>query len=148
MVPVFTDLKRHDMGDVLNNETLEEEMVPTDQWLTRKLWGFANEPPYLHHGRATLISEAILAHGGEAQASRDAFAALSPDDQAAVVEFLKTLQIMPESGGSETRSAGLATFGSATIIAAIVGILVGVLVTIPLIHLMGFRRGTKSSHPH
>ena len=78
MVPVFTDLKRHDMGDVLNNETLEEEMVPTDQWLTRKLWGFANEPPYLHHGRATLISEAILAHGGEAQASRDAFAVPAP----------------------------------------------------------------------
>ena len=29
MVPVFTDLKRHDMGDALNNEALEEEGVPT-----------------------------------------------------------------------------------------------------------------------
>ena len=28
MVPVFTDLKRHDMGDILNNETLEEEKSP------------------------------------------------------------------------------------------------------------------------
>ena len=74
--------------------------MPTDEWLTRKLWGFASEPPFLHHGRATLISEAILAHGGEAQEARDAFAALSQDDQAAVVEFLKTLQILPEGADS------------------------------------------------
>ena len=40
--------------------------MPTGEWLTRKLWGFASEPPFLHHGRATLMSEAILAHGGEA----------------------------------------------------------------------------------
>ena len=130
MVPVFTDLKRHDMGDILNNETLEEEMVPTDQWLTRKLWGFANEPPYLHHGRATLISEAILAHGGEAQPSRDAYAALPPEDQAAVVEFLKTFQITPESGGDSAQSFGFAGFGSATVWAGIGGVLVGVLVTL------------------
>ena len=101
MIPVFTDFKRHKMGEILNNETLEEEGVPTDEWLTRKLWGFASEPPFLHHGRATLISEAILAHGGEAQESRDAFAALPPDDRDALVEFLKTLRIpedAPEVG--------------------------------------------------
>lgn len=96
LVPAFTDLKRHDMGDMLNNEPLEQEGIPTEHWITRKLWGFANEPPFLHHGRATLISEAIMAHGGEAQDARDAFAALSDDDQAAVVEFLKTLQSLPE----------------------------------------------------
>ncbi len=96
LVPAFTDLKRHEMGDELNNELLKHEGVPTDQWLTRKLWGFANEPPFLHHGRATLISEAIMAHGGEAQKARDSFAALNSDDQAAIVEFLKTLQSLPE----------------------------------------------------
>jgi hypothetical protein len=104
-VPVFTDLKRHDMGSVLNNETLEQNHVPTEDWLTRKLWGFASEPSYLHHGRATLISEAILAHGGEAQGSRDAFAALSAADQAAVVEFLKCLQVIPEGADPTTFSA-------------------------------------------
>lgn len=142
MVPVFTDLKRHSMGDILNNETREEEMVPTDQWLTRKLWGFSNEPPYLHHGRATLVSEAILAHGGEAQDSRDAFAALTHDDQAAVVEFLKTLQVIPESVESETRSTGLAAFGSVAVWAAIIGVIVGVLATSLLTYLLGFRRKT------
>lgn len=101
MIPVFTDFKRHKMGEILNNETLEEEGVPTDEWLTRKLWGFASEPPFLHHGRATLISEAILAHGGEAQSSRDAFAALPQGDEDALIEFLKTLRIpenAPEPG--------------------------------------------------
>ena len=98
IVPAFTDLKRHDMGDTLNNEPLEQGGVPTEQWLTRKLWGFANEPPFLHHGRATLISEAIMAHGGEAQGARDAFDALPGNDQAAVIEFLKTLRSLPEEG--------------------------------------------------
>ena len=97
MIPVFTDFKRHKMGDALNNETLEEEGVPTDEWLTRKLWGFASEPPFLHHGRATLISEAILAHGGEAQSSRDAFSALPREDRDALIEFLKTLRIPEEA---------------------------------------------------
>ena len=144
MVPVFTDLKRHSMGDILNNETLQEEMVPTDQWLTRKLWGFSNEPPYLHHGRATLISEAILAHGGEAQASRDAFAVLPPDDQDAVVEFLKTLRIMPESGGGETQSTGLPGLGADTIWAIAAGIVVGAAVTILVVYFSGYRRRPNS----
>ncbi|MEQ8768628.1 MAG: di-heme oxidoredictase family protein [Planctomycetota bacterium] len=96
LVPAFTDLKRHDMGEALDTEKKIQAGIPTNQWLTRKLWGFANEPPFLHHGRATLISEAILLHGGESQASRDAFANLPPADQAAIIEFLKTLQVLPE----------------------------------------------------
>ena len=103
MVPVFTDLKRHNMGDRLDNETLEEESVPTDEWLTRKLWGFASEPPFLHHGRATLVSEAVLAHGGDAQPSRDAFAGLPDNDRAAVIEFLKTLQIPDDSADASSK---------------------------------------------
>ena len=96
MVPAFTDLKRHKMGDALNNEQIVQDGVPTDEWLTRKLWGMSSEPPFLHHGRATLISEAILAHGGEAEESRKVFAVLPPEDQDAIVEFLKSLQVLPE----------------------------------------------------
>ena len=136
MVPVFTDLKRHDMGDVLDNETLVISGVPTDMWLTRKLWSVASEPPFLHHGRATLMSEAILAHGGEGQAARDAFAELLTDDQAAVVEFLKTLQVLPEGstdlvvtegeagGGGDRTIWILAGVGAAEVVAVVV--LVGV----------------------
>ena len=97
LIPVFTDLKRHKMGSDLNNEVLEQDDVPTDVWLTRKLWGFASEPPFLHHGRATLISEAIEAHGGESQYTRDAFTNLSETDRNSLIEFLKTLQIESSS---------------------------------------------------
>ena len=96
LVPAFTDLKRHRMGEALNNETIVQAGVPTDQWLTRKLWGLASDPPFLHHGRATLISEAIAMHGGEAEEARDNFQGLSPEDQKALIESLKTLQVLPE----------------------------------------------------
>jgi hypothetical protein len=106
MVPAFTYLKRHDMGELLDNETVVQEGIPPEQWMTRKLWNFASEPPYLHHGRATLISEAILAHGVEAQTARDAFSTLPKADQDAVVEFLKTLQVLPENSTALTVTAG------------------------------------------
>ena len=141
MVPVFTDLKRHKMGDVLNNEALEEEGVPTDEWLTRKLWGFASEPPFLHHGRATLMSEAILAHGGEAQASRDSFAGLATEEQAAVIEFLKTLQLPPEDAGS-----GGGTVTPAVVWAALGGGVAGVVVALGGVWVVrsASRRGVRS----
>jgi len=99
-VKAFTDLKRHDMGPTLNNETLVQAGVPTEQFITRKLWGMSNEPPFMHHGRALTIDEAIRMHGGEGQVARDAYVRLVADDQADVVEFLKTLQILPEDAVS------------------------------------------------
>jgi cytochrome c peroxidase len=63
------------------------------KFLTRKLWGAANEPPYFHHGQFTTLREAILAHAGEALASRQAFEALNKYEQGAVIEFLKTLRV-------------------------------------------------------
>ena len=46
---------------------------------------------YLHDGRATSLDEAVLLHGGEAQAARDGFVALSSTERDAVVAFLKSL---------------------------------------------------------
>ncbi|MBL9077918.1 MAG: hypothetical protein JNL08_10470 [Planctomycetes bacterium] len=102
VVRAYTDFRRHDMGPALANETLVQGGVPTSWFLTRKLWGAANEPPYLHHGRASTLGEAILLHGGEAQAARDAFAAGSAAEQAAVIEFLQTLQVLPADAGATT----------------------------------------------
>ncbi len=96
IVRAFTDLKRHKMGPLCNNEKLVQGGVPTDQFITKKLWGFYSEPPFMHNGRATTITEAILMHGDEAQAARDAFAALAKGDRDQVVEFLKSLQVLPE----------------------------------------------------
>ena len=100
-VPAFTDLKRHDMGAELDNETLVQGGVPTSQFITKKLWGFASEPPFMHHGRALTIHDAIVMHGGEALAAKTAYEALSGRDQKCVVDFLKTLQVMPENGPLE-----------------------------------------------
>jgi hypothetical protein len=41
------------------------------------------------------MREAILAHAGEAAASAEGFRALSTAEQDAVVEFLKTPQVLP-----------------------------------------------------
>ncbi len=54
----------------------------------------ANEPPFFHHGKFVTLREAVLAHAGEAQASTDAFNALTAFEQSSVIEFLKTLQVL------------------------------------------------------
>tara|TARA_A100001037_G_scaffold215564_1_gene193508 strand:- start:4829 stop:6295 length:1467 start_codon:yes stop_codon:yes gene_type:complete len=97
LIPLFSDLKRHAMGGNLNNEKVKQlssrGKIDTDQWMTKKLWGFASEPPFLHHGRATLISEAILMHGGDSEESRVRYQQLSAYDKASIVEYLNTFQI-------------------------------------------------------
>jgi CxxC motif-containing protein (DUF1111 family) len=105
-VPAYTDLKLHDITsgpDDPNAEALDMNQpvgspgffAGNRQFITRKLWGVANEPPYFHHGQFTTLREAILAHAGEALASRQSFTALSTDEQNALIEFLKTLQVLP-----------------------------------------------------
>jgi Di-haem oxidoreductase, putative peroxidase len=105
-VPAYTDLKLHDITAGPN----DPNRVPIDlnaaigspaffagnsRWLTKKLWGVANEPPYFHHGKFTTMREAIVAHAGEAQAQADNFRALTPATQDALIEFLKSLQVLP-----------------------------------------------------
>ncbi|MEN3339486.1 MAG: hypothetical protein V7647_3162 [Acidobacteriota bacterium] len=69
--------------------------APNERFITRTLWGTANEPPFFHHSLFTTLRQAILAHAGEALASRQAFQTLLPYEQDALVEFLKTLQVLP-----------------------------------------------------
>ena len=60
---------------------------------TARLWGIADSAPYLHDGRAATLTEAILAHGGEAQIDSDNFAALSNRKQRQLLAFLRTLKV-------------------------------------------------------
>ena len=46
---------------------------------------------FLHDGRARNLEEAILWHGGEAQAARDGFAALSQSEREALLAFVASL---------------------------------------------------------
>lgn len=106
----YTDLKRHNLCDSPDhpdpirffcNEQLaqgrpdQDDKPGEEYFLTRKLWDVGSSAPYGHRGDLTTITEAILAHGGEARGQRDAFVALSQIEQKAIVEFLKTLQILP-----------------------------------------------------
>ena len=105
-VPAFTDLKLHDMcngPDDPNREPLDMQQAVGSpaffagncRFLTKKLWGAANEPPFFHHGKFTTMREAIMNHGGEGQAVTDAYGALPTAEQDAIIEFLKTLQVLP-----------------------------------------------------
>ncbi len=97
IVRLFGDLKRHDMGDRLA-ENIDETGVGASVWITKELWGLATTAPYLHDGRATTITEAILEHGGEAGASRNAFVHLTTADQQDMITFLNSLMLfkLPE----------------------------------------------------
>jgi hypothetical protein len=97
-VTLFSDLRRHDMGDALAEPLALRGLRPA-QFLTRPLWGLAETAPYLHDGRAATIPAAIEAHGGEAQANADAFAALSESERADLLVFLLSLSRAPKIRG-------------------------------------------------
>jgi hypothetical protein len=86
-VDLLGDLKRHDMGPGLA-EPIDEVGTGASTFLTENLWGVGSTPPYLHDGRATTLTEAVLEHGGEAQASRDAFVAMSEAEQTDLLAYL------------------------------------------------------------
>ncbi len=94
LVPVFSDFKRHAMGEGLAARHVDAG-VPHDVWLTRRLWGVAQTRPYLHDGSAVTFDEAIARHGGEAQEARDAFLARPAAHRASLRVFLLSLRRAP-----------------------------------------------------
>ena len=105
-VEAYTDFKLHDITDAA--DPAAQEAVDVNQpigsaaflagnrrFLTRRLWGVASQPAHFHHGLFTTLRESILAHAGEALAERTAFQRLAATDQDTVVEFLKSLQLLP-----------------------------------------------------
>lgn len=90
VVSLYGDLKRHYMGPGLA-EGIDEAGTGAATWLTENLWGVGSTAPYLHDGRATTLAEAILEHGGEAAASRNAFASMSTANQSDLIAFLENL---------------------------------------------------------
>ena len=107
MVPAYTDLKLHTMADGPTDPNAEplDQNQPTGsaaffagnmKFITRKLWGLYNSGPFGHSGKFTTMREAItLGHNGEAKNSRQAFEALAPFERDELIEFLKSLQILP-----------------------------------------------------
>jgi CxxC motif-containing protein (DUF1111 family) len=92
----YTDLLLHDMGEDLADHRPDHEASGTE-WRTPPLWGIGllqtvNRHQFLlHDGRARGFAEAILWHGGEGEAAREAFRAMSGADRDALLAFLGSL---------------------------------------------------------
>ncbi len=92
----YTDMLLHDMGDGLADGR-PDFAASGREWRTPPLWGIGLvqrvnlHRQFLHDGRARGLMEAILWHGGEAEASRDAVVAMAKDDRDALLAFLRSL---------------------------------------------------------
>ncbi|WP_107852679.1 di-heme oxidoreductase family protein [Oceanimonas marisflavi] len=93
----YTDLLLHDMGDDLADNRPEFE-AGGREWRTPPLWGLgyagevAGQPArYLHDGRARTPLEAVLWHGGEAEAARNRVLAASAREREQLIAFLESL---------------------------------------------------------
>jgi CxxC motif-containing protein (DUF1111 family) len=92
----YTDLLLHDMGDDLADGRPDFE-ASGREWRTPPLWGIGlvqsinDHSNFLNDGRARGFAEAILWHGGEAAAAREAFRTMSKTDRDALLKFLGSL---------------------------------------------------------
>ncbi|MSP26784.1 MAG: hypothetical protein EXR75_16905 [Myxococcales bacterium] len=96
IIPLFSDLKRHRMGERLADKNDDPDGIGRDVFITRPLWGVAETPPYLHDGRAATLREAILEHGGEAETARATFEGLTEPEQRSLLVFLSSLSRTPK----------------------------------------------------
>ena len=96
----FADLKRHDLGPNFHERNYEGTFQTL--FMTEPLWGVGTTAPYGHDGRSPGLEDVILRHGGDAQASRDAFAALSRTAKNMVLSFLGSLVLFPPDDTAST----------------------------------------------
>ena len=102
-IEAYTDFKLHNICEPGEAEAIDMNQSPWSKkfkegncrFLTKRLWGAANEPPFFHHGLFTTLRQSVTAHSGEALDSRRAFQALPTYEQNSVIEFLKSLQVLP-----------------------------------------------------
>ena len=84
------------MGPGLADGRADFEAGPSE-WRTPPLWGIGLADDIngfrllLHDGRARTMEEAILWHGGEAEAAREAFRLADAEQRAQLLAFLEAL---------------------------------------------------------
>ncbi len=92
----YTDLLLHDMGEGLADGR-PDHAASGREWRTPPLWGIGlvhrvnMHQFFLHDGRARGFMEAVLWHGGEAEAARDAVLAMTKTDREALMAFIGSL---------------------------------------------------------
>ncbi|UVO17243.1 di-heme oxidoreductase family protein [Stutzerimonas stutzeri] len=96
LIRPYSDLLLHDMGDGLADNRPEFE-ASGREWRTPPLWGIGltgtvgGVTRLLHDGRARTLLEAVLWHGGEAEAARQAVLTFDARERAALLRFLESL---------------------------------------------------------
>ncbi len=88
VVPLFSDLLLHDVG---TGDGIRQEAAEPQEFRTPALWGLRLRRPLLHDGTAATIEDAIGRHDNEAARARNRFVALSAEQRAALLAFLKSL---------------------------------------------------------
>lgn len=92
----YSDFLLHDMGEGLADGQ-QVGRASGREWRTPPLWGIgltktvSSHTYFLHDGRARNLTEAILWHGGEGEASRKTFAEMEKRDREALIRFLESL---------------------------------------------------------
>lgn len=91
----YTDLLLHDMGAGLD-DGVKEKNAESFEWRTPPLWGIglvARDPEarFLHDGRASSLTEAILWHGGEAEEAKTRFRQLPAEEKQTLLSFLRSI---------------------------------------------------------
>ena len=92
----YTDLLLHDMGKDLADNAGEGYATGTE-WRTAPLWGIGlaqtvnPSTSFLHDGRAKTLLDAVLWHGGEAQASLENVLTMNQQERRQLVRFLESL---------------------------------------------------------
>lgn len=92
----YSDLLLHDMGEGLADNRTEFKAGGRD-WRTPPLWGIgltqnvSGHTQFLHDGRARNLLEAVLWHGGEAQAAQQQVLSFNAQQRAALLAFLNSL---------------------------------------------------------
>jgi CxxC motif-containing protein (DUF1111 family) len=88
-VPLYSDLLLHHMGSL--GDGIAQAAAQPDEMRTAPLWGLRARSPFLHDGRASTIDEAIRLHDGEANAARNRYIQLTPQQQQEIVAFLNSI---------------------------------------------------------
>ncbi|EPL06452.1 di-heme oxidoredictase family protein [Pseudomonas sp. CF161] len=92
----YSDLLLHDMGEGLADHR-SEFLAGGRDWRTPPLWGVgltqtvSGHTQFLHDGRARNLLEAVLWHGGEAQAAQQQVLSFNAQQRAALLAFLNSL---------------------------------------------------------
>lgn len=92
----YSDFLLHDMGPGLADGRPEGE-ASGREWRTAPLWGIgltemvSGHTFFLHDGRARNLLEAILWHGGEAEAAKQRVVAMTKAEREALIAFLRSL---------------------------------------------------------